>query len=37
MESLESFNEVMSHIGDFDPNGVVRIINSFLLGMRNRR
>ena len=34
--ALQTFGEAVSLIGDNDPNGVLRIINAFLIGLKNR-
>ena len=36
MHSLHSFNDTVAHIGNNDPNGVLRILNAFLTGIKVR-
>ena len=35
--SLESFYQVCQHMGQNDPSGVVRVINAFLVGIKDRK
>lgn len=35
-ESLENFNQVIAQMGNNDPLGVIRIINAFLIGIKER-
>ena len=37
LASLDSFNQVCQHMGANDPSGVVRVMNAFLVGIRDRK
>ena len=37
MASLDSFSQVCQHMGPNDPSGVVRVMNAFLIGIKDRK